>query len=68
MNDALNANDFNTIEISAHMMKGSGQSYGFRKISRIGDEIEKSAQVRNRKKIKQLIQKFENYLGNISYA
>lgn len=67
MNSALGKNDFSTIESIAHMIKGSGESYGFKKISQISKQIEKSAQENNHEKIKHLLEKFKNYLDDIHY-
>jgi len=67
MNSALGKNDFSTIESIAHMIKGSGESYGFKKISQISEQIEKSAQENNHEKIKHLLEKFKNYLDDIHY-
>jgi CheY-like chemotaxis protein len=67
MKDALKESDFSTIESIAHKIKGSGESYGFKKAGQIGKEIEKSAQEENLEKIDRLLEEFESYLDNIQY-
>jgi len=39
MKDALTESDFSTIESIAHKIKGSGESYGFKKIGQIGRSL-----------------------------
>lgn len=67
MRDALKESDFSTIESIAHKIKGSGESYGFKKIGQIGEQIEKSAQEKSCEKIERFLENFESYLDNIQY-
>ncbi|MFP4081840.1 MAG: Hpt domain-containing protein [Candidatus Aminicenantes bacterium] len=67
MNDALNMSDFSKIESLAHKIKGSSESYGFKEIGQIGQQIEKSARENDHAKIRQLLKKMKTYLNNIHY-
>jgi len=67
MKDALTESDFSTIESIAHKIKGSGESYGFKKIGQIGREIEQAAQEENYEKTNRLLEEFELYLDNLQY-
>ncbi len=64
---SLEADDISTIESLAHKMKGSGTSYGFEKISLIGEQMESSAKVKDREKIHLLVKKLELFLGKVQY-
>ena len=65
MKKALRGSDLSTVESIAHKMKGSGESYGFKKISQLGQQIEKSAQEKDHEKTKRLLEAFEDYLSNL---
>jgi len=43
LQESLRANDFKTIRLLGHRMKGDGGGYGFDAISAIGDRIEQAA-------------------------
>ncbi len=64
MKNALRGGNLSTVESIAHKMKGSGESYGFKKISQLGMKIEKSAQEKDHEKTKRLLEAFEDYLSN----
>ena len=63
--DALQVRDFVHIKLIGHKIKGSGKTYGFEKLSELGQKIEKYAHQKNTKEIKHLINLTKNYLDNI---
>lgn len=65
MAKALKESDLAAIELIAHRIKGSGECYGFKMISELGQEIERSAQEQNPGNINSLLKEFESYLEAI---
>ncbi len=63
MQNAILSQDFETIEVLGHRMKGAGGGYGFDEISRIGADIEKAASQKKQEKIQLLLQELEQYLS-----
>tara|TARA_R110002072_G_scaffold136285_1_gene278578 strand:+ start:17058 stop:17381 length:324 start_codon:yes stop_codon:yes gene_type:complete len=62
---ALERDDFSTIEILGHRMKGNGASMGFAPISRIGDALELAAPAADREQIQALTIELRDYLGQV---
>ncbi len=60
--DALKKDDYETIRIIGHSMKGSGGGYGFDAISDIGSSIEQEAKNRNVDGIRMRIVELSTYL------
>ncbi|HOE17704.1 MAG TPA: Hpt domain-containing protein [Syntrophorhabdaceae bacterium] len=63
---ALRKNDFETIRVLGHSMKGSGGGYGFDKITEIGKRIEEAAKVMETGEINRQIAALSEYLSNIN--
>ncbi len=62
---ALESGDFETIRIMGHGMKGSGSGYGFDRISRMGEEIEKRAKEKDAEEIKKIVREMAAYLDRV---
>ncbi|HNS14238.1 MAG TPA: Hpt domain-containing protein [Syntrophorhabdaceae bacterium] len=63
--EALRKNDFETIRILGHSMKGSGGGYGFAAITEIGKRIEEAAKNMDKKVIMEQVEELSTYLHNI---
>ncbi len=63
--DALEKEDFETIRILGHSMKGAGGGYGFDEITDIGRSIEESAEGKNQEEIKKWVINLSNYLDRV---
>ena len=57
--------EYDQIRIIGHSLKGSGGGYGFDYLTEVGSEIEKEAELKNKKKINVLINELKDYLNNI---
>jgi len=68
INTALGKKDMSTIESIAHKMKGSGASYGFEEISRLGQQIESCVQQKDLDEIRLLIDELDLFLENVQYG
>ncbi|MBP6941292.1 MAG: Hpt domain-containing protein [Syntrophorhabdaceae bacterium] len=64
--EALIKNDFETIRILGHSMKGSGGGYGFAAITEIGKRIEEAAKKMDKKVITEQVEELSTYLRNIT--
>jgi len=63
--DALEKEDYETIRILGHSMKGAGGGYGFDEITDIGRSIEESAEGKNQEEVKKWVINLSNYLDRI---
>ncbi len=63
--ESLSTGDFENIRVHGHSMKGSGNGYGFDRITEIGSAIENAAMDRNHDVIKKCIGELSAYLDNI---
>ena len=63
--DALEKEDYETIRILGHSMKGAGGGYGFDEITDIGRLIEESAEGKNQEEIKKWVINLTNYLDRV---
>jgi len=63
--DALEKEDYETIRILGHSMKGAGGGYGFDEITNIGRSIEESAEGKNQEEIKKWVINLSNYLDRV---
>ena len=63
--DALEKEDYETIRILGHSMKGAGGGYGFDEITDIGKLIEESAEGKNQEEIKKWVINLTNYLDRV---
>jgi len=62
---ALEKDDFDSIAVLGHSMKGSGGGYGFNDLSAIGRAIEKAAKSRDKESIRQSIADLKDFLRNL---
>ncbi|GFE58235.1 Hpt domain-containing protein [Geobacter sp. AOG1] len=62
---ALEGKDFEHIKRLGHNIKGSGGSYGFDELSRIGRDLEKAALAQNENATRNLTVELEDYLANV---
>lgn len=62
----LEGEAFREISALGHRMKGSGGSYGFDDISRIGEVIEKAAHATDKKTISNAILQLSSYLERVT--
>jgi PAS domain S-box-containing protein len=63
---ALERNDYESIRVLGHSMKGSGGSYGFDTITEIGKQIEIAAGNRDREAMRKWIDELSHYLSGIT--
>jgi histidine phosphotransfer protein HptB len=59
---ALKAQDFNTIRIIGHNLKGVGGGYGFHEITEIGALIEKAGKEAQTETLSELVARYGRYL------
>ena len=64
--EALRKNDFETIRILGHSMKGSGGGYGFAAITEIGKRIEEAAKKMEKEEIGRQIAALSEYITSIN--
>lgn len=57
--------DFGELAHLSHRMKGVGDWYGFPDVSKIGAQIERSAQAKDRKSLTSLLARYRTYLGAV---
>lgn len=62
---ALDGDDYETISRLGHAMKGSGISYGFDHISKIGKSMEHAANRNDREGVNTSLHELAEYLQNI---
>ncbi len=62
---ALQANDWETMRLLGHRMKGDGGGYGFPQISAIGDVLEQAAIRRDRPAAEQHTAALANFLSHV---
>jgi CheY-like chemotaxis protein len=62
---AMNAEDYETVRIMGHTLKGSGGGYGFEQITEIGVHLEEAAKQENPEGIKKMIQELTDYIDNV---
>ena len=65
MLEALPNEDYETIRLLGHSMKGSGGGYGFDAISEIGKTIEQAAKDKNDVQIKTSVEELSSYLERV---
>lgn len=66
MQQALNAQDFSTIQNIGHGMKGAGGSYGFDRITEFGASLERAAKAADLDAIRQEISQLAAYLERVT--
>lgn len=65
LRDALRETEFETIRITGHNLFGSGSAYGLDEISRLGERIEKAAELEDTGGLERLIADLETYLRDL---
>jgi len=63
--EALEAQQFATVQSIGHSLKGVGGGYGFQEISDIGASLESAAQQQDAPGIRTLIESLRDYLDNV---
>jgi len=63
--NSLEIDDYETIRVLGHSMKGSGGGYGFDKITEIGKLIEQAAKDKNREVIKRQVEDLSIYIKKV---
>lgn len=63
---ALKNDDFKTIEVVGHQMKGNGLSFGFEVIAHLGQQLEQAAKSKNKDELALLMGKFSEVVAQIS--
>ncbi len=62
---ALEKDDFDSIAVLGHSMKGSGGGYGFNDLSSIGRAIEKAAKNRDKESVRKSITVLTDFLKKL---
>ena len=62
---ALEKDDFDSIVVLGHSMKGSGGGYGFNDLSNIGRAIEKAAKNRDKESVRKSIIDLTDFLNKL---
>ncbi len=65
LRDALERQDFQSIQSVGHSLKGVGGGYGFDGMSDLGAKIENSAKAQELAELTDIIKQYENYLERI---
>jgi PAS domain S-box-containing protein len=65
MRRLLEASDFDHMRILAHNLKGTGSSFGFTELTRMGEAMESSAKNRNESNFRQSLNELANYLDKV---
>jgi signal transduction histidine kinase/DNA-binding response OmpR family regulator len=68
MRSAVAEGDYAVIKTLGHQMTGTGSSYGFEPITKIGHELEQAAVGGDRARMEDGIERLEDYLKNIQVA
>ncbi len=63
---ALERKDWKTLEEVAHLIKGSGASYGFQSLSTMAMDMESAARKKEFEVISQLIHNFDHFLSHVA--
>ena len=65
MRQLLEHGEFGRIQSIGHKMKGTGRSYGFTAISRIGADIERAGQEQDAPALERLINDLNSFLSRV---
>ena len=68
LRDALDASDFQVIEVSGHNLSGSGAAYGLETISHLGADLERAAQSRHADRVRDILNQLEQFVGGVTVA
>lgn len=61
----LAASDFGSLAKLSHNLKGSGKSYGFPELTRLGASLEQSAKQTDHKTFRALVTEYGHYLDQV---
>lgn len=62
----LAASDFDRLHVLSHSLKGSGSSFGFAELTRLGSELERHAESRDASAFAQQLTKLQQYLETLN--
>jgi HPt (histidine-containing phosphotransfer) domain-containing protein len=62
---ALIDEDFETIRMLAHKLKGTGAGYGFEELTSLGGQIEKAATSRDAARVRMCVDALASYIENV---
>ena len=65
---ALKSQDFETLALIGHRMRGNGVSFGFPELSVLGEKMEMAAQAKEVPKLRTLSIEFMNWVDKQSYG
>lgn len=65
LDESLSKNDFESLRIFGHSMKGSGAGYGFPRLTEIGAEMEVASKAKDREKLGKNIRDLKLYLERL---
>ena len=63
--DSLQQEDYETIQIWGHSLKGAGIGYGFAAISEIGKSLEQAAKPHSSEEVRKLVDWLSSYLERV---
>ncbi len=63
--DSLRQDDYETIQIWGHRLKGAGVGYGFDAISEIGQFLEQAGKTRDSEDVRNLVDQLSTYLERV---
>lgn len=64
----LAASDFARLRVISHSLKGSGSSFGFPELSRIGAQLERNAHASDAPSFSQGLARLSDYLETLGYS
>ena len=65
INQALQEENYESVQVIGHGMKGAGGGYGFEEISEIGDKLEQAAKNEEKRTIRILADELAAYLEKV---
>jgi HPt (histidine-containing phosphotransfer) domain-containing protein len=65
LNDALQSSNFEHIRALAHNLKGTGSSYGFEELTKLGGVIEASASQQDAPAVRKALAELQEYLNHV---
>lgn len=68
LNEALENRNFEQIRTVAHNLKGTGSSYGFEELTKLGEFLEESARQHDADVLKQQLSALTDYLGRVELS
>jgi CheY-like chemotaxis protein/HPt (histidine-containing phosphotransfer) domain-containing protein len=65
MQDAVKVQDYETIRLLGHSIKGTGGSFGFHALTDIGAHLEAAAKAKDSEAVTRLVYELEEYIDNV---